>query len=140
MSLLNTRMFESKDIVPEGSHIFRFEFEAKGKPDIAKGLGCPGTAKLFIDEVLVGQNDVQYTMPLSLGLGGRSYISRLDPGSPVCDDYKAPFEFTGKIIKVVIDVAGDLLADHEAAALKLLWRGSNSIWDLEFRIWNFHRF
>ena len=112
---------ESKDIVPEGSHIFRFEFEAKGKPDIAKGLGCPGTAKLFIDEVLVGQNDVQYTMPLSLGLGGGASVG-WDPGSPVCDDYKAPFEFTGKIIKVVIDVAGDLLADHEAALKVIMAR------------------
>ena len=35
--------FESKETVPEGRHKLRYEFEPTGKPDVAKGLGAPGT-------------------------------------------------------------------------------------------------
>ncbi|MHB8101895.1 MAG: hypothetical protein ACYDEF_06915 [Methanosarcina sp.] len=35
-------------------------------------------------------------------------------GSPVTPDYEPPFEFTGKIYSVTVDVSGELIEDKEA--------------------------
>ena len=59
---------ESNVPVPEGRHKLRFEFEVTGKPDLSKGKGAPGRGQLYIDGKLVGQVDIPFTMPLSLGL------------------------------------------------------------------------
>jgi arylsulfatase len=45
-----------------------------------------------------------------------------DEGSPVCDDYVAPFEFTGTIHHVTIDVSGDVIVDHEAETKAIMAR------------------
>ncbi|MCB0829540.1 MAG: hypothetical protein KDB64_01335, partial [Solirubrobacterales bacterium] len=36
-----------------------------------------------------------------------------DSASPVTPEYKSPFEFTGEIEKVVIDVSGEPYSNHE---------------------------
>ena len=89
---------ESKESVPEGRHKLRFEFEVTGKPDVAKGLGAPGRAQLYIDGKLVGQMDLPKTIPLSIGLGG-GVTAGADPGSPVTEAYKPPFTFTGNALQ-----------------------------------------
>ena len=40
---------QSDSAIPEGDHIFSFEFTPTGKPDIAKGKGVPANIKLFVD-------------------------------------------------------------------------------------------
>jgi arylsulfatase len=45
-----------------------------------------------------------------------------DEGSPVCDDYAAPFEFTGTVHKVTIDVSGDLILDTDAEMKAIMAR------------------
>ncbi len=37
-----------------------------------------------------------------------------NPGSPVTDDYVAPFAFTGTLHSVTVDVSGDLITDPES--------------------------
>jgi arylsulfatase len=37
-----------------------------------------------------------------------------DPGSPVSDDYVAPFAFSGTLHTVTIDLSGELITDPEA--------------------------
>jgi arylsulfatase len=37
-----------------------------------------------------------------------------DTGAAVTPDYDAPFRFTGEIRRVIVDVGGDLVEDHEA--------------------------
>ena len=98
--------------IPEGRHIFRFEFEVTGKPDIPKGKGAPGNAQLYIDDKLVGEGKIPYTIPLVMGLGAGASVGG-DPGSPTTEEYKPPFSFTGKIHTAVIDVSGDLIKDKE---------------------------
>ena len=61
------------------------------------------------------------TIPLSLGLAGGFQVGS-DSGSPVTDAYDGPFEFTGKLYNVVIDVSGELLKDDAATMNKLLAR------------------
>lgn len=105
---------ESGEDIPEGRHQLRFEFEVTGKPDVASGKGAPGKAQLYIDGKLVGQTEVPVTTPLSLGLIGLSCGAA--HGAPVTPDYQPPFEFTGKIYSVTVDVSGELIEDKEAEA------------------------
>lgn len=112
----------SNENIPEGKHKLRFEFEVTGKPDVAKGKGAPGKAQLYIDGKLVGQSEFPYTIPLSLGLAAGAGVGA-DTGSPVIpDSYKPPFEFTGKIYFVTVDVSGDLIKDDEASIKQIMAR------------------
>ena len=104
---------ESKVPVPEGRHKLRYEFEVTGKPDILKGKGVAGRGQLYIDGKLVGQVEIPVTCPIMLGLASGVAVGE-DPGSPVTDEYKPPFAFTGKIHTVTIDVSGELIRDTEA--------------------------
>ena len=112
---------ESQDKVPAGRHALRFEFEVTGGPDMANGKGTPGQAQLYIDGELVGQEEYPHTTPLSMGLTG-GWTVGADPGAPVGPYYASPFEFTGKIFNVTIDVSGDVIKDHEADFKRLLAR------------------
>jgi arylsulfatase A-like enzyme len=105
----------SKDNVPEGRHKFRMDFEVTGKPDVAKGKGAAGTARLYIDDKLTGETELPYTILFVMGLSAGASVG-CDPGSPTTAAYKPPFKFTGKIYEAVIDVSGDLLVNEEAKA------------------------
>ena len=111
---------ESIENIPEGRHQLGFEFEVTGKPDLANGKGAPGIAQLYIDGKLVGQADVPVTTPLSLGLTGLSCGAA--HGAPVVPEYQPPFEFTGKIYGVTVDVSGQLIEDKEAEVRMVMAR------------------
>ncbi len=111
----------SDGAVPTGTAALRFEFEPTGPPDIANGKGTPGRAQLYIGRKLVGQTELPYTIPLALGLAAGVCVGR-DEGSPVCDDYTTPFEFTGTIHRVTIDVSGDVIVDDEAEMKAIMAR------------------
>jgi arylsulfatase len=110
---------ESTESIPTGRHELRFEFEVTGGPDIANGKGAPGRTQLYFDGRLVGQADVAVTTPLVLGLTA-GITCGVAPGTPVTPDYEPPFEFTGTLHKVVIDVSGELIRDAEAEARRLM--------------------
>lgn len=112
---------ESVELVPEGRHQLRFEFEVTGQPDLAKGKGTPGHAQLYIDGKLVGQIEVPVTTPLALGLTSGVNCG-IAPGAPVTPDYEPPFKFTGKIHSVIVDVSGDLIHDREAEMRTIMAR------------------
>jgi arylsulfatase A-like enzyme len=107
--------------VPEGHHKLCFEFEKTGEPDVMHGKGAPGRGQLYIDGKLVGEADIPLTMPLSLGLGG-GIVCGADTGSPVWNEYKPPFRFTGKLRHVTVDVSGELVKDDEHAMKVILAR------------------
>ncbi|WDT75926.1 MAG: sulfatase-like hydrolase/transferase [Candidatus Manganitrophus sp.] len=108
----------SREEVPEGRGVLRFEFEPAGPPDIAQGKGAPGRAQLYVNGKLVGQGDLPVTVPLTVGLGGGLAVGR-NPGSAVSELYPPPFEFTGKIYKVTVDVSGKMIQDTEEEAKAL---------------------
>ncbi|HKE99195.1 MAG TPA: arylsulfatase [Actinomycetes bacterium] len=99
--------------VPPGRHVLSFEFEPTGKPEPLEGRGAPGIAKLFVDGEPVGQGELPVTIPLSLGLASGVSVG-LDAGAPVTDEYRPPFPFTGTLHRVVYDVSGEHVVDHEA--------------------------
>lgn len=111
----------SVEEIPEGKCTLRYEFEPTGKPDIKVGKGSPGRGQLYINGKLVGQAEFPHTVPLSIGLGGGITVGRKE-GSPVTGDFKPPFPFTGKILKVTIDTSGELIHDAEAAMRAIMAR------------------
>lgn len=99
--------------VPEGDHIFSFEFTPTGKPDIARGKGVPASIKLFVDGKEVGRGDLPVTIPLFLGISAGVSMGA-NAGSPVVPDYQSPFPFTGTIKKALVDVSGEMIEDKAA--------------------------
>jgi arylsulfatase len=113
---------ESVEKVPAGSHQLRFEFEVTGPPDIPGGRGVPGRAQLYFDDRLVGHADFPYTTPLMFGVAGGALESGRDSGSPVTPAYAPPFDFTGTIHSVTVDVSGELIKDNEAEMRMIMAR------------------
>ena len=99
--------------VPTGQQYLSFEFEVTGQADIAHGKGTPGTVKLFIGDKQVGQGKLPVTVPIMYGLSSGITVGA-DPGSPVTPKYKPPFEFTGVIKRVRVDVSGESFEDQAA--------------------------
>lgn len=99
--------------VPAGRHALSFEFEPTGDASPLEGKGAPGKAKLFIDGRPAGEGELPVTIPLTMGLASGVSIGS-DAGAPVTDEYTAPFHFTGTIERVVYDVSGAHVVDHEA--------------------------
>jgi hypothetical protein len=105
---------QSDRTIPEGDHIFSFEFVPAGNADIANGKGVPATIKLFVDGEPVGSGDLPVTIPISLGLSAGICVGA-DSGSPIMDtDYQAPFPFTGTVKKALVDVTGEAVEDKAA--------------------------
>jgi arylsulfatase len=109
--------------IPDGDHVFTFEFTPTGKPDVAKGKGTPADVKLLIDGKEVGTGKLPVTIPLQLGLGG-SVVIGADTGSPVmlAEDYTPPFAFTGTVKKALVDISGEVTEDLEAKVRMYLAR------------------
>jgi arylsulfatase len=109
--------------LPEGDHIFSFEFIPTGPSDFAKGKGTPADIKLLIDGKVVGEGKLPITIPIQPGLGA-GLVLGADTGSPVmlAEDYKPPFAFTGTIKKALVDISGDTTDDFEAKVKMYLAR------------------
>ena len=103
----------SKNTIPPGKSILSYEFTAKGKPDFAHGKGIAGTGKLFINDKLVAQMELPYTIPIMISLG-EGLTCGYDAASTVSKQYKTPFTFTGIIQKVIVDVSGKLIKDYKS--------------------------
>jgi arylsulfatase len=99
--------------VPPGKHILSLEFEPTGEAEPMKGKGVPAKLTLFVDGEPVGSGELPVTIPLSLGLAGGVSVGR-DAGAPVTDEYSSPFAFDGTLERLVYDVSGEAVIDHEA--------------------------
>jgi arylsulfatase len=113
---------ESVDKIPAGHHQLRFEFEVTGKPDVAVGKGVPGRAQLYVDGKLAGHADFPYTTLFTFGVAGGALECGKDSGAPVTPEYAPPFEFTGTIDSVTVNVGGELIRDTEAEIRQIMAR------------------
>ena len=104
---------KSTSDLPEGKHFLSMEFTPTGEPDVKKGKGTPGTVSLMLDGIEIGKGDIPVTSPIRLGQGAQMLVGA-DNGSAVTPEYNAPFKFTGKINKVIVDVSGEQVRDHES--------------------------
>jgi arylsulfatase len=99
--------------VPSGRHALSYEFEPTGKAEMLKGKGTPGKAKLFIDGKAAGGGELPVTVPIAMGLASGVNVGA-DAGAPVTPEYDPPFAFTGTIDRIVYDISGEHVVDHEA--------------------------
>jgi arylsulfatase len=89
----------SKDKITPGKHILGVDFKYDGG-----GVGKGGVATLTIDGDVVGQTKIDQTIGYRMSLDETLDFGE-DTGTPVCEDYKVPFKFTGEIIKVNIKIS-----------------------------------
>jgi arylsulfatase len=92
--------------VPAGPVVVRLDFQYDGG-----GVGKGGTAKLFINDQKVGEGRIANTCPSRFG--AESFDVGMDNGSPVSENYRAPFVYVGTIKKVQIHVAPSALSAND---------------------------
>ena len=81
-------------------------------PRTAKAL--PGPARCSSTTEAVGfDSELPYTMPITISID-EGLTCGQDTGSPASDLYVAPFAFSGTIHRVVVDISGERVQDHEA--------------------------
>ena len=90
--------------VPPGKHLLRFRFTRTGDHR--------GRGELYVGEQLVGEGEIPRTVPHVIETSGEGLCCGYDSGLPVSTDYDAPFRFTGRIERVVVEI-------HDASAIDL---------------------
>jgi arylsulfatase len=102
-----------RDVTP-GTHVLAADFSVTGKSENPKMPGAKGTLTLYIDDEVVGSEEI-VTQPGYFCLTGDGICVGRDSASAVTPEYVAPFEFRGGTIdRVVVDLSGERYVDHEA--------------------------
>ena len=104
----------SKQAAPAGKAAIRYEFAYDGG-----GLAKGGTGTIFVNDKKVAEGRIERTQPMIFS-GDEGADVGEDGETPVVEDYDtpAPHRFTGKILKVVIEVkpmGAAVKADADAA-------------------------
>ena len=93
-------------------HRIIFDFRYDGG-----GLGKGGEGTLVVDGVKVATGRIERTLPFRLSLDETLDCGE-DTGTAICDDYQAPFRFTGAIERVVIGIGDERLSAADQRALE----------------------
>ncbi|NEO89574.1 MAG: hypothetical protein F6K56_04645, partial [Moorea sp. SIO3G5] len=91
----------SKDDVPTGDDV-KLEFCFVYSGDYGDGKGNGGEVTLLINDSEVATGTIANTVPARFSLETQDV--GMDLLSPVTHNYESPFEFTGTIKKVTIDI------------------------------------
>ncbi|MFN7804031.1 MAG: arylsulfatase [Planctomycetaceae bacterium] len=94
------RYLISSEPMPKGKVSLQVRFQYEGQPG---QLGQGGMVTLLANGKKVGEGKLPKTVPLQFSLGEGVDVGR-DSGSAVADNYQLPFEFTGTIEKVTVDL------------------------------------
>jgi hypothetical protein len=87
----------SSETLSPGPAVIRVDFKYDGG-----GIGKGGTAALFINGKRVGEGRIAKTCPSRFG--AESFDVGMDNGSPVSENYRSPFAYSGTIKKVEISI------------------------------------
>ncbi len=98
----------SKAALGPGPHTLAFTF--------IKSADHRGRGALYVDGARVAEAEIPRFTPNRFSLTGAGLTCGYSNGLPVTDEYEAPFRFTGRLIRVVVDVDGDAFTDPEAEA------------------------
>lgn len=93
--------WEAPVALAPGRHtvVFDWQMDAKGAP-----VGRGGSGTLSVDGAQVAQRALPRTLPFTWAWDETLDVG-LDTGTPVDDrDYQVPFEFTGKLDRVTVDL------------------------------------
>jgi arylsulfatase len=105
---LETHRIVSSVEVPRDARLLRFRFTRTGEH-------C-GRGALFIDDRTVGEAEIPRFTPTRFSLTGAGLTCGRGNELAVSDDYRGPFPFTGRLRRVVIEVAGPPFRDPEGEA------------------------
>ena len=86
----------SKSGIGAGTHIIEARFDYDGG-----GTGRGATVTLLADGKAIGSGRIEKTLPRFFGLDAMFDVG-LDTGSPISEDYRVPFAFSGLLKKLVI--------------------------------------
>ena len=75
-----------------------------------------GTAELVVDGAVVGRGEVPRFTTTRFSITGAGLTCGRGSGLAVTDDYRGAFPFTGRIERVVVEVAGEPFRDAEGEA------------------------
>src|SRR5262249_37719860 len=98
----------SDPVLTPGSHTLAFRFTRTGEH-------C-GMGALLVDGTVVGEADIPRFTPMRFSLTGAGLTCGHSGPLPVTDDYQAPFRFTGRLYRVVVEVEGSPYLDPEDEA------------------------
>jgi hypothetical protein len=101
------RITSSTDL-PAGRHTLGFRFDKTGEHQ--------GRGTLLVDGDEVGAGDIPRFTPSRFSITDAGLSCGYDFAMPVVDDYRAPFRFTGRLHRVIVDVDGEPFVDAEAEA------------------------
>lgn len=96
-----------KDKIPPGRHVVTVDFNYDGG-----GVGKGGEATLTVDGEKVASGRLDQTIPYRMSLDETLDIGE-DTGTPVSEDYKVPFKFTGRLEKVTINITEEKLTEEQ---------------------------
>jgi arylsulfatase len=87
-----------------GRHTLGFSFDSAG---FFQG----GRARLEVDGVVVAETEIDRFTPIRFSITDAGLTCGADTGSAVTPRYESPFEFTGVLHRVVVDVEGGQTSD-----------------------------
>ena len=91
--------WEGKEALAPGKHELVFDFKYNGV-----GFGHGGTGTLIVDGKAIESKKLQKTMPFVFP-EDETFDVGLDTRTPIDDrDYQVPFRFTGKLVKLTVEI------------------------------------
>ena len=108
----------SPDVLPEGRHALRYEFEPTGAPDFKQRQGGARPRPALRGRRARRERRVPAHDAALFELEGLS--CGYDFGAPAADGYEPPFAFNGTLHSVTFDVSGELIPDDEAALARMM--------------------
>lgn len=91
----------SSEPVPSGRHTLGYAFAA-------------GVGRVLVDGEVVGEGPVPRMTLVRYSITGAGLCCGWEQGPPVGEGYAAPFRFTGRIVKAVVEVDGQPHRDPRA--------------------------
>jgi len=101
----------AKDALSPGKHTIIVDFKYDGG-----GIGKGGVASLTVDGKDVASGKLARTIPFRVSADETLDIGE-DTGTPVSEDYRVPFKFTGTLDKVVVDLGEAELSSQDQKEL-----------------------
>src|SRR5262245_4002733 len=123
--------WEGSDALTSGKHTLEFDFkyDGLGAGTLAfnnmSGIGRGGTGVLKVDGKEVARQTMEHTIPLILQWDENFDIGA-DTGTPVAEDYQAPFKFTGKLEKLTLKIDRPQLTPADIEKLRQATRNNRA--------------
>jgi arylsulfatase len=115
--------WEAPSALSPGKHTLEFDYKYDGLGmgtlafNNTSGVGRGGTGVLLVDGNEVARQSIDRSIPFSMPWDENFDIG-VDTGTPVSDEYKMPFRFTGKLEKLTLAIDRPKLSPEDEKRLK----------------------